>query len=138
MGITFPLIVGAAFALDAVGRHLAADAAQSIKGSGRSQDWFARVIRTQPGKLSLQLSGQAPFTLLARFACEEIRNDTMFWPIFLDLQHRRITDGMSLAQAQMVLLAAKVEHLTDALTDVLSGKRAIPGMEFNDNQRRRA
>ena len=113
MFFTSAFLLGSAFALDAACRDLAADAKLAIDRSGRTQDWFARVIGMNPAKLSVQLNGQAPFTAFARFGCQEIRRESDFWSEFCDLQLRRV--DRTIVRLDVGVLLAKVDRLTDLL-----------------------
>lgn len=111
--------------VDAAAKQLAADVAKAMKRADLTQDYVARVLRIPPSKLSLQLSGQLPFTTLWRFFTNAEIADTEFRREFFEIQAERIDRRMVALD-----LGALVTSLQDAL-----GKKPMAKMALSEAQK---
>lgn len=108
--ILFTLSSAMAYAVDDAAKTLAADARLALKRADVSQDFLSRVIRAPKAKVSEQLSGQQPFTLLPRILTAKEIRDTEFWREFLDIQEARLGRAV-IAPPIVAELIAKVDAL---------------------------
>ncbi len=112
-------------AIDAAAKQLAADVARAMKRADLTQDYVARVLGIPPSKLSLQLSGQLPFTTLWRFFVNVEMQQTDFRLEFFDIQAERIDRRMVAMD-----LGALVTSLQDAF-----GKKPMAKMALETAQK---
>lgn len=115
MTLTFCFLAAAVVAADASTRRLASTVARAMQRAGLTQDYVARCTGIPPNKLSLQLSGQAPFTGLCRILIsEELRRETDFFQELVALLAEQV--DRALVPRDLGRLVAKVERLTERKT----------------------
>lgn len=97
---------------DCAARKLATTVALALKRADVTQDYVARVTGIPPNKLSLQLSGQAPFTGLCRILIShELRHETDFWQELVMLMAQSI--DRALVPNDIAALVSKVDQLVN-------------------------